>query len=322
MFPAITLILIAPLVAEILPGSAPISRPGLLPFLVLIYGPGALLIRDVVRSRGGGWTSILLLGAAYGLVEEGIALQSLFNPVQYQASAWGRIGSFNAVYAEAAIPIHAIWSAAVPILLTDLCFPESRRRPYLGRIGRLVTACWYGAGVVMLSLLARYSIAPDYRAAPLMIRACAAAALLLVVLAFVLPEADAYGRSAGKAPGPALLMFLAAVVGFLWHAIVAALWRIQPAPGHWPAMLVPMTGAAVLIAAAFEYLRRATSTPAWSDRHWLALAAGLVIAHSLFGAIIFARTAADRAGIAVLGSLLLVSVAMRVRAANASPPQS
>jgi len=110
--PALALILVAPLVAEILPGSAPLSRPGLLPFIVLIYGPGALLIRDVLRRSGRGWIGILLLGAAYGFIEEGIALQSLFNPDLYNASAWGRLGPINAVYTEAVIPIHAIWSAA------------------------------------------------------------------------------------------------------------------------------------------------------------------------------------------------------------------
>jgi len=106
--PALSLVLIAPLVAEVLPGSAPITHPRVLPCIVLIYGPGALLIRDVVRVRSLGCTSILLLGAAYGILEEGIALQSLFNPSLYNAASWGRIGSVNIVYAEAVIPIHAI----------------------------------------------------------------------------------------------------------------------------------------------------------------------------------------------------------------------
>ncbi|HLV99168.1 MAG TPA: hypothetical protein VKT82_10895 [Ktedonobacterales bacterium] len=63
--PVITLIVLAPLVAEVLPGSTRITMPALVLFDVLIYGPGALLIREVVRRRGRGWASILLLGAAY-----------------------------------------------------------------------------------------------------------------------------------------------------------------------------------------------------------------------------------------------------------------
>jgi hypothetical protein len=45
-----------------------------------LYGGGAVLIREVVRRRGGGWPAIVVLAAAFGVVEEGLATQSLFNP--------------------------------------------------------------------------------------------------------------------------------------------------------------------------------------------------------------------------------------------------
>src|SRR5262245_38659090 len=89
LLPAVVLVGMAFLVAELLPGSAPITQPLLWPFLLLIYGPGALLIRESVRRLDRGWASILLLGAAYGLVEEGLALQSLFNPSLNSAADWG-----------------------------------------------------------------------------------------------------------------------------------------------------------------------------------------------------------------------------------------
>jgi hypothetical protein len=164
LLPPFVLVVVAFLVAELLPGSAPITQPGLWPFLLLIYGPGALLIREAVRRRKRGWASILLLGAAYGLVEEGLALQSLFNPALYHAADWGaRFLGINGVYAEAAIIIHAVWSAAIPILLTDLLFPGRRDTPYLGRSGLILTGVWYILGVALLALLAlltRFSIAP------------------------------------------------------------------------------------------------------------------------------------------------------------------
>jgi hypothetical protein len=53
-------------IAELLPGSGPITQPVLWPFLLLIYGPGALLIRESLVRRQRGWESILLLGVAYG----------------------------------------------------------------------------------------------------------------------------------------------------------------------------------------------------------------------------------------------------------------
>ena len=124
ILPSIVLVSIAFIVAELLPGSASITQPILWPFLLLIYGPGALLIRESVRRRKRGCESVVLLGAAYGFVEEGLALQSLYNPTLYGAADWGaRIFGINGVYAETAITLHAVWSEAVPILLTDCCPP-------------------------------------------------------------------------------------------------------------------------------------------------------------------------------------------------------
>jgi len=50
-----------------------------------LYLPGALLIREAMIRWKKGWASVLLLGAAYGILEEGTALGTLFNtaPVEY-----------------------------------------------------------------------------------------------------------------------------------------------------------------------------------------------------------------------------------------------
>jgi hypothetical protein len=72
--------------------------------------------------------------------------------------------------------------------------------------------------------------------------------------------------------------------------------------------LLPVTSATALLAVVWRWLRRWSVARAWNDRHWLALAAGAVIAHSVFGAVIFTHTFADRAGIAVLGSALLLLI--------------
>src|SRR5579884_3628370 len=111
---ALALIMIAPLVAEVLSGSTPITQPGLLLVDLLIYGPGALLIRELVRRRQRGWTSILLLGVAYGLVEEGLALQSLFDPHYGTVALWGaRLFGVNWVYTTVVLTwIHPVWSVA------------------------------------------------------------------------------------------------------------------------------------------------------------------------------------------------------------------
>jgi hypothetical protein len=315
LLPALVLILLAPLIAEVLPGSSPLTRPSLLLFIVLIYGPGALLIRELVRRSGRGWPSILLLGAAYGMIEEGLALQSLFNPNLYHASDWGgRLFGINGVYAEAAIVIHAVWSAVIPILAADLLFPDRRTEPYLGRFGLIVTGVWYLVGVVLLGLLTRFSIAPGYWAPPVLLAFSAFCALVLAAAAlFILPKMALPSRPDRDAPQPWIVLVVIAVSGVIWHFLLAILWRVQPVFAQWPLELVPMLSAMVIAGVVACLVRHWSAAQNWSDVHRLAVVSGAVISHSLIGAAIFAHTTFDRAGVFVLALALLSILAIRVR---------
>src|SRR5579884_891245 len=80
--PVLVLFLLAPTVAEILLGDL-LLKASFVPTLVmylLLYGSGALLVREIARRRRLGWSGIVVLGLAYGVVEEGLILQTLFNP--------------------------------------------------------------------------------------------------------------------------------------------------------------------------------------------------------------------------------------------------
>ncbi len=299
--PWIVLVLMAFVVAELLPGSAPITQPVLWPFLLLIYGPGALLIRELVRRRNRGWKSVLLLGAGYGFVEEGLALQSLFNPTLYGAADWGaRVLGINGVYAETALTIHAVWSAAVPILLTDLLFPDWRDRPYLGRFGLIVTGGWYILGVALLGFLARFSIAPGYQAPPMLLAVTALITLTLAVVALViLPQNAARLKRHTNAPQPWLVLVVTCIASLVWHALLGLLWRVQPVFAHWPLVLVPTLGALAVIVVMTWLLCQWAVTCDWNDRHRLALVVGALLSHSLFGGAILTKTMVDRAGVAV-----------------------
>ena len=80
MAPVLLLLVIAPLVAEFLLGDVTLASLPALVLFIPLYGGGAVLIREVVRRGGGGWPAIVVFAAAYGVVEEGLATQSLFNP--------------------------------------------------------------------------------------------------------------------------------------------------------------------------------------------------------------------------------------------------
>ncbi|MBX6343124.1 MAG: hypothetical protein IRY97_11745, partial [Thermomicrobiaceae bacterium] len=161
--PALALVLLSPLVAEVLLGATPLSNAGaLLPDLAA-YGCGALLIRELVRRRGRGWASILTLGVAYGIVEEGLALGSLFNPELFDA---GRLGGrwlgVNWDWTEWTLGYHAVWSIATPILLAEILFPSRRREPWLGRRGLWLAGALYLVGVGAFAAIFRFVVAPDF----------------------------------------------------------------------------------------------------------------------------------------------------------------
>ncbi|MGH4015654.1 MAG: hypothetical protein ACRDSL_17370 [Pseudonocardiaceae bacterium] len=90
---AFTLVVLTPVIAELTWGLIPLSMAWAVLALVPIYGAGILLVREAVRRTGRGWPSIVLLGLAYELVEDGIGLQALSSPNLYGAAEWGRASS-------------------------------------------------------------------------------------------------------------------------------------------------------------------------------------------------------------------------------------
>lgn len=73
-----------------------------------------------------GTVSLLLLGAAYGILEEGILVASFFNPVWPDVGVLGVFGRWlevNWVWAVKLTIYHAIVSFTIPIMLVELAYP-------------------------------------------------------------------------------------------------------------------------------------------------------------------------------------------------------
>lgn len=155
---------LTPVVAELTLGNPPLRQAWLLLLWTPIYGAGTVLIRELVRRTGGGWYAILLLGAAYGIVEEGLALQALTSPTLYGVAGWApRVFGLNSAYTELNIPYHAVFSVALPILLVDLVVPALRHRPYLGRAGLVAAGTVFVLGALLLRWTASFAD-PGYQA--------------------------------------------------------------------------------------------------------------------------------------------------------------
>ena len=67
------------------------AQLGMLSLFICFYGSAAVLIREITRRLRRGWPTILLLALAFGVVEEGLLTQSLFNP-NYLGTHQGNFG--------------------------------------------------------------------------------------------------------------------------------------------------------------------------------------------------------------------------------------
>ncbi len=113
--PVVLLLLLSPGIPEYLSTSSPLSTIVINPFLFLfqlalnlgLYGPGVILVREAVLRWKKGWATLILLGAAYAILEEGFALRTMFT------NSTGQPVGNMAVYGRW-LEINWVWSAGIP----------------------------------------------------------------------------------------------------------------------------------------------------------------------------------------------------------------
>jgi hypothetical protein len=217
----LTLALLAPVIGEVLFGAVPLS---LLPFglvgLIGLYGGGALLVREIVRGRGLPSTWLVWLGVAYAIIEEGTVVQSLFDQ-HYRGldflGFYGHAGGVNWVWALFIVPYHAVFSIAVPILLTELLFPDRSRARWLGRTGVIGAAAAFtlnAAGIALFQTKLLSAAGPQVSLTANL--AAIAIAGVLVVSAFGARPASAPNGAAGGSVSARRLWWVACLGGLAW----------------------------------------------------------------------------------------------------------
>lgn len=131
------LALLSPVIAELMSGSSPpleFFNPFMFVGLLGMYGAGVLVVRELTISWGKGWGTVIILGAAYGIIEEGVAVKSFFDPGWMDLgdlAEYGRYWSTNWVWAVWLTIYHSVISMALPILLLSIIYPEFRGRRLL-----------------------------------------------------------------------------------------------------------------------------------------------------------------------------------------------
>src|SRR5438132_7842229 len=144
--PLLFLLLLTPGIPEYLSASSqltllvisPLIFFGLLAANLGLYGSGVILIREAMIRWKKGWASVFLLGVAYGIVEEGIALWTLFNPLAQPVGNLGFYGHWlgvNWVWTVGLLIFHSVYSIDLPIFLFCLGFPELKSKSLVSGAG-------------------------------------------------------------------------------------------------------------------------------------------------------------------------------------------
>ena len=298
------LVVLTPVVAELALGTTPITLAWLVILWIPVYGAGVLLIRELVCRAGRGWASLILLGFAYEIVEDGIGLQALTSPHLYNAAHWGlRVLGLNLPYWEFNAVYHVVFTVLIPITLTNLVFPAHRARPYLTRGATWWTAIVAVLGVGIVRLAVPPSQDPGYQAPIGFLVGCGLAVLVLGVVALrILPHRCAT-RVRPSVPLPKLRWwYLGAGVTTLLVFVMAfpILGAPQPAFTTGSIVVIPMILALLVATAGGYLLYRASASPRWTDRHTLAIATGALVAHTVGGMLHLRPNVINYVGLAVI----------------------
>ncbi|MFD0905321.1 hypothetical protein [Actinomadura sediminis] len=275
----VALLLLSPICAEYLIGyDQIIGRPlvllGGLLILAPLYGTVAVLIREAARRTGRGWPTIVLLGAAFGLVQAGLIDQSLFNPDFVDEPSWDRdrlpthipeLG-LSAKYLLSFVAGHVIWSFGAPIAVIEACAPRYAKRPWLGRTGIATMVVLYGLGAAIICR----EHTEDFMASPAQLGTTAAIAVLLGIAAFAIPRRS--GPVSGRVPPP-WAVGCGAVV--LWGTH-------QLAPASWAG--VALSALALTLAAGC--LLRYAGRRGWNHRHLLAAGGAALVVNSALAFVV------------------------------------
>lgn len=207
--PVLALFVLSPLIAEYVSGSMSMTQLWIVVFMMPFYGAGAVLIRETVRRAGRGWGAMAFLALAYGLLEEGITTQSLFNP-HFRGLALLDYGFVPALstglpWTVYVVGIHVVWSMLVPIALVECLFADRGKKPWLGRIGLGVVGLLFAADAVWQTF--QTMAAEHFLASPMQLGAVATLIALTAAAAFApmfAPKPASGSARTGGLPPPAL----------------------------------------------------------------------------------------------------------------------
>jgi hypothetical protein len=299
--PVLALAFLSPTIAEFMTGSTSVTTlfydPVLfliqLAFLLGLYGGGVLLIRELAVARHKGWATILLLGAAYGIAEEGLAVHTFFEvrgPPVGALATYGAAFGVDWLWALAITVFHATYSIALPILIVRLWWPETRAERWFDAGGAGVI------GLAYVGTVAIFALTTGHGPSPPLLLLFVALAVALIVVGDRLPE-----ELLATQPGPARWgSWGAGATGSLGFIALLSVYFFSASP------LIPAIASAFVFlfidgSALFLVLHRTGRADLESTE--FSFAVGMIVVESLFALLILPgdpAVALVLAGMAVL----------------------
>jgi hypothetical protein len=290
--PALTLVALAPLVAEVLPGATRLSVLFVLPVEMCMWGGGALLIRYAVRQARLGWLNMLCLALALAIAEECLVQQTSLAPMflQLKGELYARAFGVNYVYLLWALAYEAVFVVILPVHLAELIFHDRREEAWVSRTGLIVTSVLFLLGAFFAWLSWTQFARPYGFHVPVYnppLGSILLAAVVIGGLGFLAlgPCRDALSREPMPV-GPPPSWIVGAAGAFwatLWYGLVLLGFGI--APRFPPAVAVG--GGLVLVALILFLLPRWAADPRWNVHHQFMLIFGTMVGSMLVGFIGF-----------------------------------
>lgn len=271
--PVVVLFILSPAIGELLSGSSPpveFFNPFTFLLLAILYGGGTVLVRELILGWRKGWMSIFALGAAYGIIEEGIMCKSFFDPNWPDLGPLGVYGRWlgvNWVWAQGLTVYHAVFSVAIPILLVELAYPNERNKSWVSTEWLRVIGLLFVLDVLFGFCCFPKPEAPYYPS-PFHVVATVAVVAALILLARKLPRNLPIPLSMQVPPIQKfmLLGFATTLIFFL------VFWGLPNT--KLPPIVTMVLGALVILFAVRWVLTWSGNGHRWTDIHRWAIASG------------------------------------------------
>lgn len=299
--PIFVLYILSPLIAELLSGSTPVSRAEQLIFESVFYGSAALLIREFARRHKLGWYSIILIGFAFGIIEECLLLQSAFNPHFLNLDiSFGRYWGVNWAWSEIIITNHSIWSISIPILFAELIFPDRKHKPWLSKVGIGIFAILFL--LISFGFYTTFYKMSGFTTSWVHFTVSGLLALGIILIASKL-KIKPMVKYRFKTPSTIAIGIISLVVSLIWLNLLSLVFKKEPSLPPW---LIELSG--IMLVSGFLFFILGWINSKWNDIQRFSLACGTLYAGMFFGLIILIPSKNNLDIICQICFILLVSI--------------